>query len=889
MLPAGTKIGPYEIVGILGSGGMGEVYRGRDPLLQRDVAVKVLPASVATDADRLARFGREARVLAALNHPNIGAIYGFEQAGGLHALVLELVDGETLSTRLAKGPLSPKDAIRIARDVAAALDAAHAAGVVHRDLKPANVMLSRGGAVKVLDFGIAKAAGTDHDEKGGATAATKTDLSTLDGIVVGTPSYMSPEQARGQAIDKRTDLWAIGCMLFEMLTGARAFPGPTASDAIGLVLEREPDWRALPAETPPRLRHLLRRCLEKDRADRWRDAGDLRFELDDLASASDGGRSTLDDVTLRKNTRARWIERGVWIAAMAGITVLALTLVRPASAPPPRPQPITLQVSPPPQMTFSFEGGAPWPAMSPDGRQLAFVAVSTTGEQGLWVRPLDQPDARPLRGTAGAYRPFWSPDSKSLAYFNDGRLWRIDLPNGTPYQLAAAPYSGRLKGAWGRDVILMTLLTGVHRVPPAGGGASLVTTGFPNAEHVEVDNLDFLSDGRRYVYLVSERQQQKRYQCVGSTDASPHVCEIPIDTPVRYADAGYLLHIRDGALWALPVDPNRLTVSGPPIAVPNTHLARRDSWYAPSFSVSRNGVLAYHPNTGEAQLAWFDRSGTPSGRLESIETDGDARLSTDGRRVLFGRVSSASGEHDLWVHETASKRAARFTFDPQVDARAVFSPDGDRVLFKTTANNASGFYIKNANGSGKESLLMTVPASAVPKDWSSDGRYVLYQATHPDTGWDLWVGPVSGPGKPRAVVNSEHSEREGRFSPDGLWIAYDSTESGRREVWVQPFPPTGSKWQVSTTGGFSPRWRQDSTELFFIATDGRLMATPITLGATVKFDAPTPLFQTMFREALYGAYEVAADGKRFLINVPPDGRDAKPITVVINWAELLNR
>jgi eukaryotic-like serine/threonine-protein kinase len=884
MLAAGTRIGPYEILGVLGTGGMGEVYRGRDEVLRREVAIKVLPEMVASDPDRLARFGREARVLATLNHPNIGAIYGFEQTDSLRALVLELIDGETLAQRIVRGPLPPKEAIRIARDVAAALDAAHAAGIVHRDLKPANVMLTRGGGVKVLDFGIAKAVSA-HREDDGPPAVTETDPLTLEGIAVGTPAYMSPEQVRGQEVDRRTDLWAIGCVLFEMLTGVRVFAGATASDTLSLVLQREPEWHTVPVGTPSRVGHLLRRCLEKDRNNRWRDAGDLKFELDDVLRELDDRPST----SPARGARARWVERGVWITVLAGVAALAFALGRPADTPTAPRQAITLQVFPPPNMTFSFEGGAPWPAMSPDGRQLAFVAVSAKGEQGLWVRPLDQQDARPLRGTAGAYRPFWSPDSKSLAYFNDGRLWRLDLPNGTPYELAAAPYSGRLKGAWGRDVILMTLLTGIYRVAPSGGSATLLTSGLEQPEQLEVDHLDFLPDGQRYVYLVSDRQQQKKYQCVGSIEPSPHTCEIAIDLPVRYAEPGYLMFIREASLWAQPVDPTRLSGSGPARPVTDTRLASRDSWYPLPFSFSTNGVLAYHPNTGAARLVWIDRSGSAAGRVESVETNGDAGLSNNGHRILFGHLSSASGKHDLWLHDTRSKRSSRFTFDANVDTRAIFSPDGDRVLFKATVDNASGFYIKSASGADKESLLTPIQPSAVPKDWSSNGQSVLYQASDPATGWDLWVTPASGAGKPQSIVNSVHGEREGRFSPDGRWVAYDSTESGRREIWLQRFPPNGNKWQLSTTGGFSPRWRRDGKELFYIATDGRLMAVKITLSEAAQFDAPTPLFQTMLREAAYGAYEVTGDGERFLINVPPDGQEAAPITVVINWTELLRQ
>jgi WD40 repeat protein len=444
-----------------------------------------------------------------------------------------------------------------------------------------------------------------------------------------------------------------------------------------------------------------------------------------------------------------------------------------------------------------------------------------------------------------------------------------------------------LKGTWGRDVILITLLTGIYRVPPTGGAATLLATD-PDRQTspIAVDNISFLPDGEHFIYLLSNPQQDS---CIGSVAGMPRSCGIAVRAPMRYAEPGHVLFIQDGVLRAQPFDAQRLTLAAQPLPVTETHMADRDRWYAPPFSASGNGVLAYHPNTGEAQLVWFNRAGHRQERIGSIETNGDAALSRNGARVAFGQVSSASGNRELWLHDIAGNRSSRFVFDTTVDTKAIFSPDGKRVVFKATSKEGPGLYAKDVDGAAKESRITSLPPSAVLKDWSSDGQYILYQASHPSTDWDLWVVPADGGSEPAAVVNTNHGEREGRFSPDGHWIAYDSTESGRREIWVEPFPSTGSRWQVSTNGGFSPRWNKDGKELFYIATDGRMMAVPISLGKAAVFDAARPLFQTMMREAVYGAYEVAADGQRFLINVPPDGRDAKPITVIVNWTERLRR
>jgi len=885
----GRRLGVYHLQALLGAGGMGEVYRARDTRLERDVAIKILPQMFTADPDRLARFEREARVLASLNHPSIGAIYGLEEADGLRGLVLELVEGETLADRLRRGPLPVAEALFFARQMAEALDAAHERGIVHRDLKPANIKITPDGVVKVLDFGLAKAATGDGVSPDLTHSPTVTVAGTREGVLLGTVAYMSPEQARGKPVDKRTDIWAFGCVLYEMLTGRAAFGGETVSDTIARILEREPDWGALPEAAPASISRLVRRCVTKDPKRRLHDAADARIEIEEALTAPIGV-ETLPTAFAGGvfSWRSRLFrERVAWVFAGAVLSLAGLWVLSP-SGPSESPAAVELSVFPPKGATFPFEGGAPWPSVSPDGRQLAFIAVTAGGQQQLWIRPLDSAIASPLQGTDGAARPFWSPDSRSIGFFANGKLWRFDLPGGPPQAITDAPYLGGMSATWGRDgVIVFSHVGGLHRVSAAGGPATIVTRAPDDQSQGDPSSPAFLPDGRHFLYVLEKPRGEETQICVASLDSTETTCVLTVHSQAAYAPPGYLLFVRDAVLRAQRFDANRLEVSGEAFRVTDDQILVEPVWRPRSFSVSDNGVLAYHPSTGETQLVWVNRSGTSLGAIGPTGNYGGPELSADEQRIVITRRDLRTGNTDLWLYDLSRGTSSRFTFDPSQDSNALFSPDGQRVVFTSTRNGVPELFQKLTSGAGREELL--VASGGNPNDWSSDGRHILYQRFDTRTGWDLWVLPLSGDRKPFPVVQTAHGEREGHFSPDVRWIAYDSTESGRREVWIQPFPPTGSKWQVSTGGGFSPRWRGDGKELYYVAADGTLTAVAVSGGSTPEFGTPAVLFQTMFREGAYGSYAVSGDGQRFLMNVPPDAGDVTPITVVVNWEAALSR
>jgi eukaryotic-like serine/threonine-protein kinase len=903
-----SSIAHYRITAKLGEGGMGEVWRATDTKLGREVAIKVLPDRFAADPDRMARFRREAQVLASLNHPNIAAIYGVEE----RTIVMELVEGETLAELVARGPVPVAEALPMARQIAEALEAAHEKGIVHRDLKPANVKVTPAGVIKVLDFGLAMAvsptSGTAGAQADLNTSPTLTVRATQAGMIMGTAAYMSPEQARGMAVDKRADIWAFGVLLYELLTARPLFAGETISDTLAAVLRADIDLTALPLDTPPAIRRLLRRCLERDRKRRLPDIGVARLEIDEAL----GGSPESLALAAVPHARAaiRWRNAAVALAALA-LAGLALAVVHFRETPP-QAVPVRFQIPAPEKGSFGSTGLA----LSPDGRQLAFIASGADGRAMLWVRPLDSVTAHALLGTTGAgWVPFWSPDNRSIGFVVQGKLKKIEAAGGPPQTLCEVP-GGLVGGSWSRDgvIIFGTPFGGLFRVPQAGGAATrLTTTDEPNGELGHLRPW-FLPDGRHFLYFSRTANPEKAGIYLATLDGPARKRLVATNQGGAYAPPaagsqnGHLLFLREGTLMALPLDARRFEPAGEafPLAEQVGSILATEF-----FSVSANGVLAYR-NGGAAlgfgsQLVWFDRQGKSLGALGplGVYASGPA-LSPDGNRVAVDQLDTGTAGnrdvHEVWVLDVARGVPTRFTFDTVNNGSPAWSPDGARLVFASMRGTAGTYsiYQKDSSGTGKEELLLQSGTPMVPNSWSPDGQYLLYSVTGQKTGSDLWVLPVAGgtppDSKPVPYLQGPYNERQGQFSPDGRWIAYSSDETGSYQVYVQSFPAGTGKFQVSTAGGSQPRWRRDGKEIFYTGADGRLTAVSVKTAPKFEAGAPQALFDALIRPGSLAAgpffYDVAADGRRFLFNTLATDRAGPaptPITVIVNWPAALKR
>jgi len=851
----GHRLGQYAVEALLGFGGMGDVYRAHDLRLGRDVAIKILPEMFAADPGRRARFEREARMLASLNHPNIGAIYGFEDSTALHALVLELVDGQTLHDRLQSRPMAIHEAMTIAGQIASALEAAHARGIVHRDLKPRNIAISGRGTVKVLDFGLAKAAFDD--------AGTPHDVQTRDGMILGTTAYMSPEQARGVAAGKEADVWAFGCVLVEMLIGRRVFLGDTTADIIAASVEHEPPWHLLPAETPAAIVALARRCLEKDPSRRLHDISDAR-------AAIEGARAP----AARRRHTWRWAAAAVALGAVVagGIAVRA----------PRTPAPTHVSLSVP--GTISPQLSA---TLSPDGRRIAFVATGGSGSLALWIRDLDSPEPRVLPGTENAAHPFWSPDGRFIGFLADGQVKTLSLDNLSIRTLAETPE--RAGPSWSRSgqILFVSKLGELGAVSANGGPGSRVTTVVPNqglGRYAVWPH--FLPDGRHFLFFMRSPRREDRGIYAGSLDSPQITFVVQSEYKGAYA-AGHLLFVRGNELVAQPFDVTRLALSGAAVHVADGVWAAAGAGQA-SFSVSEAGTVAYvNASVSHLQLAWFDRSG------RALEHVGDGalysnapQLSGDASRVLVTRIDA--GVPKIWSIETATERAAEIAPASGRSTTPVWSPDGKRVAYQTPA----GIAVRNADGSGREDLVLASERQLTLTGWSPDERHLLYAIRGPASLSDLWLLPLDGARRPVPYLETGFNKTQAQISPDGRWIAYTSYESGRDEVYVARFPVHGEKQRLSAAGGVQPRWRGDGAELFYVAPDSRLMAIAVDTRTALHAGEPSALFKTRVIAhgsqsiGLYTMYDVSRDGRRFLTYVPADD-SGSPISVILNWTAAL--
>jgi eukaryotic-like serine/threonine-protein kinase len=880
VLAAGRRVGSYEIVAPIGAGAMGEVYRARDTKLNRSVALKVLPERFAFDPDRSARFTREAHLLATLNHPNIAAIYGLEEStpstgsgqAAVKALVLELIEGPTLADRIALGPMSVDEALTIARQIAEALNAAHEKGIIHRDLKPANIKITSNGVVKVLDFGLAKVwEGAPQSDLTMSPTLTATDLGTR--TVLGTPAYMSPEQARGQSLDQRTDIWSFGCVLYEMLSGRAPFAADTISDTIVAILEREPAATLLPADTPSGIRRLLRRCLQKDRRRRLQAAGDAAIEIDDARTESE---EPQDVFVPASRTR----ERFVWIAATLVLSTVALTLAISYLRPPADVADMRVDITTPStDAPTSF-------AISPDGRALVFVAYDQ-GQSRLWLRPLDATTAQPLAGTEGAMYPFWSPDSRSIGFFADSKLKRIDIRGGGVPQTLASAQAGR-GGTWNSDGLIVFAPSGLGALSSvhASGGDVATVTHLDRPRQGSHLYPQFLPDGRRFLFFVQGSPDTQGVY-LGALD-SPNTKRLTAaDSAGGYLPPGWVLFLRQGSLVARRFDSTREELTGDPITVADP-VGPDISNFSPASSASREGIVAYRSiGTGRRQLIWFDRTGKLLSTL-GVPADDELvapSLSPDGLRVAAHRT--LLGNTDIWIFDAA--RTTRFTFDAGRDLYPIWSPDGSHIAFDSNRSGHRYFYQKRSDLAGAEVPFLETPEDKVLNDWSPDGQFILYVTPNdPKTGADIWYMPLSGDRKPVPFVVTPFLERAGQFSPDGRWVAYQSNETGRYEIYIRSFPGPGGQQQVSTSGGIQARWRSDGQELYYIAPDAKMMAVSITTrGTAIEPGTPVALFQTRIwgggtNATLGHQYDVSRDG-RFLLDTAVEDVAMAPITLLLNW------
>jgi Tol biopolymer transport system component len=875
-------IGPYEIQGLLGAGGMGEVYRARDPRLARDVAIKILPREFTNDAARLARFEREARILAALNHPNIGAIYGLEDGpdgddGPTRALILELVEGETLEDRLVRGPLPLHDALTVATQVAGALQVAHEKGIVHRDLKPANIKIIPDGVVKVLDFGLAKM--TSDRVVGKETAAP-----TRDGLIVGTVAYMSPEQTRGQDVDTRADIWAFGCVLYEMLTGKRAFEGDTLTDIMAAVVSNEPDWQALPPATPPAIRSILRRCLHKDVSRRRQHIGDAGIEIQEALAEPPPSPAIAGQGMSVTTSRRRRFGLPLAIAVSAAGLLTGFGFVWQQSR----------QAAPIPVRRFTIDAPAGATridtiSVSPTGADMALVGTDDR-RNVIWVRPMETLEARRVLEFQGPATTFWSPDGESLGFFEGGKLKVVDLATGQTRIVCDAPDGSG--GSWGPDdtILFAAGESGIRRVSARGGPITTITS--PRRTQGEHNHRwpQWLPDGRHFIYLAWIAPGKGHAIHIGSVDSQTATFVASSQSAPLYDSAGYILFI-DGIpsrLVALPFDTQALKVTGAAITVAEDAEHGWTNGLLPLATAPDGSLFYLNSHHRYSRLTWFDRSGRQGESLGETAIYFHPALSADGRSLVIEKADPNSLVGDVWSVDLDRDTFSRVTSDPGFDSTPVWSPDGRSIVFSSDRDGDAELYTVPAIGGTAQKLFSAPDSLEYATDWSRDGRYLLFMAANQE-GVGLWALPMPYGGEPIAIQPSNHTAEIGMFSPDSKWVAYVSNESGVRQVYVQSWPDSQIKRQISTNGGGQPHWRSDGKELFYISRDGTLMAVSIVLApGRIESQSPVALFNAgLGTYGLRNNYVVALDGQRFLLRKPVVDRRSAPITTILNWPVLV--
>ena len=866
----------------------GEVYKAKDTRLDRTVAIKILPEHLAENPERKQRFEREAKAISQLNHPHICTLYDIGEQDGIDYLVMEYIEGETLAERLKRGPLPLDEALEYGIQIADGLEAAHRAGIVHRDLKPGNAMLTKSG-IKLLDFGLAKVLAQESDA-GASDAPTKQRDLTKEHAILGTLQYMAPEQLEGKAADSRTDIFAFGALLYEMVTGQRAFEGESQASLISAIMSSEPRLISeLQSMSPPGLDRIARRCLEKDPDERWQTAKDLTAELAWVAERDprDGGPDT------RSNTHAGRDFLAWGVAVVATIVAMGLAATRNDRVPTNR-SVTEFVITPPEAAAFSHLYLRASPVVSPDGRLVAFSARDSVGER-IWVRSLDSLEARPLEGTDEPFGLFWSTDSRSIGFYRDGALRKVDVRGGPPQTIAKHP-AVSWGGTWNAEgVVLFSPFWGpVHRVRSGGDISEPLTTLDPSREEIDHRRPQFLPDGEHFLFDVRSREAEHRGTYVSSLTAPETKRLILRGTQeVQYASPGYLLFAREGNLLAQRFDVDSLETIGEPIAVGKQVAV---FYGGGSFSASTNGVLAYRrPYTTDYRLAWFDRQGNHLSTLPVPAGAQSPEISPGGSQFAFERWAPETGTRDIWLFELSRGVASRFTFDPSDDSDPTWSPEGSHIAFSSRRGGYQSLYQKDAEGSVEVEMIHQAEGEEWPMGWSPDGQHILYSRWSAAESNALWLLPLSGSREASPMFDSNFEESQGRFSPDGTWVSYTSNESGRNEVFLQPFPPTGASVQVSTEGGTSARWRGDGNELFYLAADEKLMVVQLNWSdGNLRPSTPQALFTVPTSGIPIGVglrflYDVSNDGERFLIQTVMRKSSPADMVVVLDWtAELEN-
>ena len=879
-LSAGSRIGPYEIVSPLGAGGMGEVYKAWDTRLQRTVAIKVLAPHLSASPESRQRFEREARTISQLSHPHICALHDVGREGETEYLVMEYLEGETLSDRLLKGSLPLEQTLRYGVEIAGALDKAHRQGIVHRDLKPGNVMITKSG-VKLLDFGLAKVV-PPAVQQSSLTALPTQHALTQEGTILGTFQYMAPEQLEGKEADSRTDIFAFGCVLYEMTTGRKAFSGATQASLMSSILRDEsPSISQVQPMAPTALDRVVRKCLAKDPEDRWQNAGDLASEIKWIGEGSSQAGLTVPVATRRgRRERVAWTVAGILALGLAASLLSPLSKSTPQTA-------IRFSVAPPEKATFVTFPEAGTLAFSPDGKSLALIGL-TDGKRSLWVRRLDAIAATELKGTTGAISPFWSPDSRFIGYFAGGNLQKIAASGGPPQVLCESAAGST--GTWGRNgTILFSEFgagrEGIYRVSSEGGGPEQVTS--PDRARGETSQAwpAFLPDGEHFLFLSGAfgPAKEKRTISVGSLGSRQTRAIVSGESRAAYCPPGYLLFAREGSLLAQPFDVRALRATGDPIPISDEIWMFRATGNA-AFAVSEKGDVAYQSGRRSSPLTWHDRTGREIGIAAAPSTFGRPRLSPDGSRIAVQVADSRRGNRDIWIYEAERGLAQRLTEDPLDAVSPVWSPEGDRIAFGSGREGPIDIYVKPTEAAGIEELLLHEKGVQLPQDWAPDGSAIVYEDYSPGRSpqRQLWLLPQGGKRDRAPLLRTSFTTSQGRYSPDSRWLAFVSEETGRQEVYVVAATGQGAVRRVSASGGSLPRWRRDGTELFYLADNGDLVSvtTPpsddLRLGSTsVLFTADPPPRD----------FDVSPDGRRFLFLSEGQGDTPRNVelTVIANW------